>query len=502
MGSGVEMQTQAGGGGVAAGGRGRCSRPAAGREAPVGESGVGASGVGASDGLEAERAARAALMADFVDPRSRTVAESAECGHLGSVGSTASVGDSGYVGSGDCGCGRPVCVGSLDIGSVRVGELLDLMVDLGEARARLEGMLMAVAGEVARRNGWESVAWLMREYNRVPAIQARAEAGLAHTLAAENLTETVDALSEGEITLSHARVVARAAPKPHTKPEAELLELSRVYPADVVGRHTLAYESAETDAAKAAERKAAEDARYGAGPAADELRDQRAARRAKMHLGEDGMWHLSASLDFITGRRVHQIFQAAMRSMRNRAGSADHSHAQRAADVVAELLGAHSDCTRQQTTLLVLADYDHVRGHLTNPRLDDGTPIPVEVAAELATRGRVMPVLFDANWQNIAIGTSRNPNEAQRMLLAARDGGCIGCRATVEESEAHHNKFWRDGGPTLVPNLALLCHSCHDLVHEHDYEVHTPPDGHPKLRPPEHLRLANPPPATNPVLRT
>ena len=71
----------------------------------------------------------------------------------------------------------------------------------------------------------------------------------------------------------------------------------------------------------------------------------------------------------------------------------------------------------------------------------------------------------------------------------------------LEESEAHHIRFWRDGGPTLVPNLALLCHSCHDLVHERDYEVHTPPDGHPKLRPPEHLRLANPPPATNLIQR-
>ena len=203
---------------------------------------------------------------------------------------------------------------------------------------------MAVAGEVARRNGWESAAWLMREYNRVPAAQARSEASLAYTLAAEDLTETVTALSEGEITLSHARVVARAARKEHTKPEAELLELARAYPSDVVGRHTLAYESAETHAAEAAGRQAKEDAKYGTGPAADELRAQRAARRGRMVLGEDGMWHLSASFDAITGRRVHQIYEAALRAMRNRPGSADHTHAQRGADVVAELFGGHSDC--------------------------------------------------------------------------------------------------------------------------------------------------------------
>lgn len=456
--------------------------------------------VGAQEDLSrraAELQQRAqAAGAGWVDPQTRTVAEAAACGELGIIGSSESVGDSGYVGRGDCGCGRAVCVGSLDVESVRVGELLDLMVDLGEARARLEGMLMTVAGEVARRNGWEAAAWMMREYNRVPAIQARAEAGLAHTLVAEGRSETLAALSEGEITLSHARVVARAAYKDHARSESDLLELGRVYPSDVVARHMVVRDRPASDSAESAE-----DA-YGTGPVAEELRAQRDERRARMFQGEDGMWHLTAQFDSITGKRLHQIYQSAMRAMRNRPGSAEHSYPQRAADVVAELFGGDSDCTRQQTTLLVLADYDHASGHLTDPRLDDGTPIPVEVAAELAVGAKVMPVIFDANWQNIAIGTSRNPNEAQRMLLAVRDGGCTGCRATVEESQGHHIKFWRHGGPTLLPNLALLCHSCHDLVHERNYEVHTPKNGHPKLRPPEHLRLTDPPSQTNPILRT
>lgn len=470
-------------------------------EAPSGEPVVAEPPIGenrAADpvALEWQEQARAAG-AGWVSPQARTVGESLACGELGLVGSSASVGDSGYVGCGDCDCGKPVCVGSLDVNSVRVGELLDLMVDLGEARARLEGMLMTVAGEVARRNGWEATAWMMREYNRVPSMQARSEAGLAHTLLAEGRTETLTALCEGEITLSHARVVARAAYKDHARSEADLLELGRVYPSDVVARHMVIHDRA-TDSDEAAD---GEDDKLGTGPVAEELRAQRDERRARMFQGDDGMWHLTAQFDSIVGKRLHQIYQSAMRAMRNRPGSAEHSWPQRAADVVAELFGTYSDCTRQQTTLLVLTDYDHASGHLLDPRLDDGTPIPAEVAAELAVNARVMPVLFDANWQNIAIGTSRNPNEAQRMLLAARDGGCIGCRATVEESEGHHIKFWRNGGLTLVPNLALLCHSCHDLVHEHHYDVHTPPGGRPQLRPPEHLRRANRPPPINPIQR-
>ena len=251
--------------------------------------------------------------AGWVDPQSRTVAESAASGVLGLVGSSASVGNSGYVGCGDCGCGRPVCVGSLDVDSVRVGELLDLMVDLGEARARLEGMLMTVAGEVARRNGWEATAWMMREYNRVPSIQARAEAGLAHTLVAEGRTETLKALSEGEITLSHARVVARAAGKDHARPEAELLELGREHPSDVVSRHMVIHDRPGSDSGGGTN---GEDDKLGTGPAAEELRAQREARRARMFEGEDGMWHLTAQFDSITGKRLHQIYQSAMRMAR------------------------------------------------------------------------------------------------------------------------------------------------------------------------------------------
>ena len=171
------------------------------------------------------------------------------------------------------------------------------------------------------------------------------------------------ALSEGEITLSHARVVARAAGKEHARSESELLELGRAYPSDVVGRHIVAYETPESDGGE----DAADD-KLGTGPAAEELRAQREARRARMTQGEDGMWHLSAQFDSVTGKRLHQIYQSAMRAMRNRPGSAEHSHAQRGADVVAELFGGHSDCTRQQTTLLVLADYDHTSGRISSTR--------------------------------------------------------------------------------------------------------------------------------------
>ena len=116
----------------------------------------------------------------------------------------------------------------------------------------------------------------------------------------------------------------------------------------------------------------------------------------------------------------------------------------------------------------------------------------------------MLPAIFDAKWSNLALGTSRrNASDAQKLVLAARDGGCISCRAHTETTHTHHIRFWSNDGPTDIGNLATLCPHCHDFVHDHNWTVTTPPDGHPKLRPPEHLRLPpNPQPQTNPILRT
>ena len=105
---------------------------------------------------------------------------------------------------------------------------------------------------------------------------------------------------------------------------------------------------------------------------------------------------------------------------------------------------------------------------------------------------------------NLALGASRrNASDAQKLVLAARDGGCISCRAHTETTHAHHIRFWSHDGATDIGNLAILCPHCHDLVHDHDWTVTTPADGHAKLRAPEHLRLPpNPTPQTNPILRT
>ncbi|WP_419921800.1 HNH endonuclease [Candidatus Poriferisodalis sp.] len=125
-----------------------------------------------------------------------------------------------------------------------------------------------------------------------------------------------------------------------------------------------------------------------------------------------------------------------------------------------------------------------VNDRLANPRLDDGTPLSAQQLADLAVDAQVLPAVFSTDWSRLAMGRTRNASDAQRLVLAARDGGCIGCDLTSEHTQAHHIQYYEHDGRTDVPNLASLCEPCHRDLHQHDRPIHTPPDGRPRIRPP------------------
>ena len=401
----------------------------------------------------------------------------------------------------DCGdCGALVRVSRKDPAKLPNGELQDRVVDLAEARARLEGEYLAALGELASRDGAQGAAHLLREMNRMPSVAARGDARLALELKENDYSDTVEALRAGEVNLSHARVIAREAPKKHRRSEAQFLELCRAYPADVVAKHPFAYESNQMHADLAAEQAA-----KSREPADAEYALQRAERKTTLNVGSDGMWHLRGRFDFLTGRRINQALTAAVRFRRQHEHSADHTYSQHAADALAGLVCGES---RADTKLLILADYDHTADTLRNPRLDDGTPLSAQLLAQEALDAEVYCGVFNADWTNLALGRSRNANDAQRLILAARDGGCVACGAPTEQTHAHHRIAHADGGPTTIANLQLLCEPCH--THHHRTDDHNPPDdrsqpgGHEHLnptkkspdRPPDGHTGNHPPPTT------
>lgn len=73
---------------------------------------------------------------------------------------------------------------------------------------------------------------------------------------------------------------------------------------------------------------------------------------------------------------------------------------------------------------------------------------------------------------------SRVVSPRQRQLLGQLDGercrmpGCT----RVRKLHAHHVRFWREGGPTDLANLVLLCSRHHTVVHAEGFELRLGPD--------------------------
>ena len=129
-------------------------------------------------------------------------------------------------------------------------------------------------------------------------------------------------------------------------------------------------------------------------------------------------------------------------------------------------------------------------------------PIPPGTLARLACNSDVWVEIFGDTltplYETVA---QRAPTAAQRRALIARDGACIGCGALPLECEAHHVIPWKSGGKTHVDNLVLVCWSCHDHIHDHNWHV-VLRDGRYRLMPPDPAQPPNPARSRKPKHRT
>ena len=399
------------------------------------------------------------------------------------------------------GCAGAVCVAAADVGSLSDDGLIGRFQELGRARAKMEGLLAEAAAEMHRRVGGRAAAAMVREQSRVSARQATADTELAASLA-EQFPSTLAALRAGEITVGHARVIARVGADPDHAGESDLLEMARGVPVDLFGRMTRQIERHPKD--------------VGA-----EHRRQHENRWASLVQDPDGSWRLSAYFGYDTGKRISLAFNQMVRAYRNDTAingidrMTGLTPQQRRADALVNLITDEGPHRRPKTTLLVIADYDTVAGELRNLRYDDGMPVPPDQVANLAVDAQIVPAIFNAEGEPLWLGrTQRHASAGQRMVLAARDGGCAICSSPAERCEPHHIEWFSRGGNTDIDNLALLCDRCHHLIHDDGWQLsdvngrlelrsppqppthrHPRPDGHPR-------RDAHPRPQRNTLLRT
>lgn len=174
-----------------------------------------------------------------------------------------------------------------------------------------------------------------------------------------------------------------------------------------------------------------------------------------------GRFELWADLPALDGAVVAGALERAARDLPE---VTDQDPAERAADALLAL------CEGRGTSASVLV---HVRTDGT-AELEGGVPIAPAAAERLACAGAVQVLAEDPAGDLVAASAPqrREPPTWMVRQLRYRDRECRfpGCGAR-RYTQAHHIRFWSQGGRTELSNLALVCSFHHRLVHEGGWRV-------------------------------
>ena len=352
--------------------------------------------------------------------------------------------------------------------------MFGMLDELREERKRLDAREAAWLRKVAaydrsddwRADGYVSAANALRHACRMDAGVARGHVHLARKL--EDLPAVAGAFASGEISRSHAHVIAQA----YTPERAS--EMSEAESAFVV-----AARSAEPSELRNVVRYVT-DMIDGDGGAAED--DAKYARRHWfMSRTLDGMLKIDALLDPEYAEYWEKAIHAEME--RDHLAGDNRLPAQRRADAATNLIRQSLDHGRIGTSRAV-------RPHVTIVHdirdLPGTTPeLLAEVRNERHRHGRlsaatierllcdsdITRVITNGTSEILDIGrATRNPTAAQWKALVVRDRHCQapGCNQPPERCQAHHTHRWTRGGTTDLDNLQLLCWYHHRQTHMHD----------------------------------
>jgi len=345
------------------------------------------------------------------------------------------------------------------------------------------------SGEAARLGGGSTVGWL----SDVGRIDPRHAATLVRTARglADRLPATARALSTGDITLEHARVLNRAV----TPARVALAEQS------YAGGMAQAEDDLLTVAILAgpeATHRAARTWAHTLDPQAEAMTQAQQHQARELYLDRtfEGMLSINGRLDREAGDVLLTAIGALTgpRTASSPTGdlsggppgddgggwSADtdqRTGPQRRADALVELChqvlaaGGLPDVAGERPHLSVTVSLESLeaRAGASAAELGHTGPVAGETARRLACDASISRVVTDGPSQIMDVGRrTRVIHPALRRALVVRDGGCVhpGCDRPPSWTEGHHRVHWADGGPTDLDNLILLCRRHHRAQHE------------------------------------
>ena len=394
--------------------------------------------------------------------------------------------------------------GELDclLGRVRAGELpLAGLKALVAAGRSVEAKMAVLVTEAARLTALgeghgDGGASVLCDQGGKSRSEARRRLAVAETL--DEMPQVRSAVEAGEVSLTNAERLAQAAKR--TAPEsvdaaAGLLDQARDMSPDRFAREVDAWTQSRQDDHGHGDYLAQRQQRY--------LRIRRDRDKVRI----DGQYDLEAGTRI--GARLQRLAealrrqddQAARNGDKTGGGGGRRSWDQLQADALDQLASGSigpddgsGSGGRPKAEVIVVADIGVLTGEDPSGRCEipGAGPVPPTVLQRIACDAELTGVLFSEGKPLFHGTTTRTASKAQRRMLIARDGGCIGCGAEPRWCQAHHIVPYAQSRRTDIDNLVLVCWKCHHNIHDHNWQI-THHHGKPALQPPDRPKPPNHP---------
>ncbi|MFL6061538.1 MAG: DUF222 domain-containing protein [Marmoricola sp.] len=370
----------------------------------------------------------------------------------------------------------------------------ELVVDLDRELRRLTAVKLSVVAaaeqqQVAARSGLaDTSSWLARR-TRSGAVGAAADVRLATALApgtGAGPRPTSTALTDGAVSIEHARVIIRATeelPDRLSPIDVEKVERALVERAADLSPDQLRREARRAIAVVEADQ--AEVDRHEDALLRAEERSALDRTRLTCHDNGDG----TTSGHFTVPTTAASVLIRAVQSMTSprrahlgapaaQAGDPDgrRDWAHQSGLAFTELL-EHLPSDRLHSkvaaTVVVTIDLGKLLASVGAAHLDVDHAISAAEVRRLACASGILPAVLGGAGQVLDLGrTSRCFTESQRIAVAVHHRTCAarGCERPFAWCELHHRDPWCLGGRTDLDQAVPLCGFHHRRIHDPDYE--------------------------------
>lgn len=218
--------------------------------------------------------------------------------------------------------------------------------------------------------------------------------------------------------------------------------------------------------------------------ARDEIIDADRSRFLSWWFFDEGKrFGLEAELPAAQGAVVAKALERLAQTLPAMPGELDPWYASaRRADALVALCSERiaADPDQDRATVVVHARVEDLATGEGGVEVEGAPPIHRSTFQRMLCNARIHTVVENASGGVLGLGRStREPSAWMLRQVRYRDKECRfpGCGAR-RFTQAHHIRFWRDGGQTDLDNLVLICSFHHKLVHEYGWGLRREADGH------------------------